>query len=174
MAVAAALHVAGNTGHESRRVRPHCHAGFECLANQVFPGMARIKGEARDCDAEEQGRLAGARQALGLRHEIDHEAQHRRRSVGRKAADAVAADLDQPGQRRMGPGDQAAVARLEPDAVVADEAGVAALKAGDGAVAASRRRLLPRRGAVLGPAHPHRARSDGAMQPMNPIREVVS
>ncbi|GMA77600.1 hypothetical protein GCM10025880_40170 [Methylorubrum aminovorans] len=61
MAAAAALHIAVAAGHESGGVRPHCHAGSKRLANQVFAGMTRFKGEARHCDAEEPGGVGGLR-----------------------------------------------------------------------------------------------------------------
>ncbi|MDF9789723.1 hypothetical protein M2440_000424 [Methylorubrum extorquens] len=93
-AAAAALHIAGTAGHKSRRVRPHCHAGSKRLTDQVFVGMARFKGEAGQRDTEEHGGRGVFGKALGLRHEIDHEAQHRGRCVCRQTAKAETADLD--------------------------------------------------------------------------------
>ncbi len=131
MAATPALQVASPCGHESGGVRPNGHAGVERLANQVFPRLTPCKGEARQADPEETlGRNRLRRHPLGRLDEVDHEAQNRRFRMRGEPADAVAADLDQANDRRMRPGDEAAVMGFQPDAVVADEGGVATLQIG--------------------------------------------
>ena len=152
MAATPALHVAGLAGQESGGVRPNGHAGIERLPNQVFPRLIGCKGEALQRDPQETLRRGRARRhPLGVSHEVDHEAQNGRLRMRAEPPDAVAADLDQPRERRVRPGDEAAVMRLQPDAVVAD----------DGSVPSFQRRTVEQREAERGfsrarrPPHQH-------------------